>query len=178
MKPKKQQVINFINDCNCLVNYDLLEQAILWYSKDFVFAQKHIFMYGKYPAVSIYNKKIHVHRLLKSYIEKRILERNEYVHHIDGNKLNASISNLEIIKQDEHQSMHNKGRKFSVEHKTKISKANMKRKGIKLKKRIDMPYLDEYVRLGYSINKIAKIYNCDWSTVKNRIYENPEFFEP
>lgn len=36
-----------------------------------------------------------------------------------------------------------------------------------------MPILEE----GYSINKIAKIYNCDWSTVKARIYENPGLVE-
>lgn len=40
-----------------------------------------------------------------------------------------------------------------------------------------MPNLAEYIKMGYSINKIAKIYGCDWSTVKQRIYENPELLE-
>ena len=40
-----------------------------------------------------------------------------------------------------------------------------------------MPNLKEYLEKGYSINKISKIYGCDWSTVKNRMYENPELLE-
>ena len=30
---------------------------------------------------------------------------------------------------------------------------------------------------GVSINKIAKYFGCDWSTVKARIHENPELLE-
>ena len=35
----------------------------------------------------------------------------------------------------------------------------------------------EFLGKGWSINKIAKYYGCDWSTVKNRIYDNPELLE-
>lgn len=40
-----------------------------------------------------------------------------------------------------------------------------------------MNNLKEFLSKGYSINKISKIYGCDWSTVKNRINENPELLE-
>ena len=177
MKPNIQKPLKFINKCNCIVDYDLLEKAILWFAKDVIFEVKSITMYGKYPCVSIYNDKIHIHRLLKYYTEKRILKRTEYVHHLDGNKLNASIDNLQIVQGSQHQSIHNKNKTLSAEHRNKISKANRNRKDIKIKKRICMPNLAEYIKMGYSINKIAKIYGCDWSTVKRRMYENPELLE-
>lgn len=42
---------------------------------------------------------------------------------------------------------------------------------------IPLDELKEYLNKGYSINKISKIYKCDWSTVRARIYENPEILE-
>nr|DAO32532.1 MAG TPA: hypothetical protein [Caudoviricetes sp.] len=65
MKPNIQKPLKFINKCNCIVDYDLLEKAILWFAKDVIFEVKSIIMYSKYPCVSIYNDKIHIHRLLK-----------------------------------------------------------------------------------------------------------------
>lgn len=46
-----------------------------------------------------------------------------------------------------------------------------------MKKRVDMDNLSDLLAKGYSINKISKIYGCDWSTVKNRINENPDLLE-
>lgn len=46
-----------------------------------------------------------------------------------------------------------------------------------MKKRVDMPHLQELLEKGYTINKLAKIYNCTWDTVKRRIYENKELVE-
>ncbi len=50
---------------------------------------------------------------------------------------------------------------------------------MKMKKRHDIPIseLKEFLLNGKSINWIAKHYNVDWSTIKNRIYENPELLE-
>ena len=174
---KNQKKIVFINSCNCLVDYDLLEKAMLWYSDKPLYSQRFIYMHSKYPAVSIYDKKIHIHRLLMMYKLQSDINENLYVHHKDGNKLNAQLYNLELIDSKKHQSIHNKNKKLSAKHRRKISEANKKRKGIKIKKRVDMPHLQEYIKQGLSINKISKIYGCDWSTVKNRIYENPELLE-
>ena len=48
------------------------------------------------------------------------------IHHLDGNKLNNSLSNLVYLTQNEHVSIHNhdrKGKTFSEEHKKKLSEA-------------------------------------------------------
>lgn len=43
--------------------------------------------------------------LIECYLQRE-LESNEDVHHIDGNKLNDAIENLEVIKHGEHISQH------------------------------------------------------------------------
>ncbi|QBX21816.1 hypothetical protein Javan597_0028 [Streptococcus phage Javan597] len=47
---------------------------------------------------------------------------------------------------------------------------------MKMKKRVNIPLpeLKKFLREGKSVNWIAQHFHCDWSTVKNRIYENPE----
>src|SRR5690606_22109867 len=174
-----QKQIEFINKCNCIVDYSDLEKAILWYTNKPVARLKTIYLQGQYPAVSIHKEKIHVHRLLMMYWEQRKLRSEEHVHHKDGNRLNALRENLEILDASEHLSLHNKGKKLTKSHKNKISNANRKRKGMKLKKRRNIP-LDELRMLldkGWSVNKIAKHFNVDWSTIRNRIHENPELLK-
>jgi len=173
---KEQKPITIINKCNCIVNEDELKKAILWFTKKPVSSVKTIYLYGKYPAVSIYEKKIHIHRLLMMYWLQRDLDFSEYVHHKDGNPLNNEKENLEIIPASKHQSLHNKGKRLSKEHRQKISEANRRRKGMKMKKRRDIPLdkLKDLLLEGWSVNRIAKYFGVDWSTIKNRIYENPE----
>ena len=171
-----QKAIKFFNDCECLVDLEELEKAILWYSEKPVAKTRKIYMHGRYPAVSIYNEKIHVHRLLMMYWENRKLQRQEHVHHKDENKLNSLKENLEIVSDSIHLSGHNIGKKLSDAHKSKIALANKKRKGVKHKKTVNIPFneLEILLNKGFSINSIASLYKCDWSTVKSRIYENPE----
>lgn len=101
------------------------------------------------------------------------------VHHLNENKLDARKENLSVILNSSHNSSHNIGRVFTAEHKSKIAEANRKRLGMKMKKRVNIPLseLKEFLREDKSVNWIAQHYNCDWSTVKNRIYENPELME-
>lgn len=40
-----------------------------------------------------------------------------------------------------------------------------------------MPNLRELFKGGMTINKLAKYYGCDWSTVKARLSENPELLK-
>lgn len=176
MEPKKQKKIVFVNQCNCLVDVDVLEKAMLWYSGGNLKSPRKIYMHAKYPCVSIFDKKIHVHRLIGLYLWRDIVVSGMVVHHKDHDKLNASIDNLDIISNTVHASHHNKGRVLSKEHKEKISKANSKRKGMKMKRKYNIPVreLNHYLSLGYSINKIATIYGCDWSVIKHRIHENPD----
>lgn len=167
-----------------MVDLHDLSRAILWYVKTFYLkplsSLKTIFTYGKYPAISIHGKKIHIHRLLMMYWLQRELATEEDVHHKDENKKNALRDNLELTHETKHLSHHNKGRTLSDDHKQKLSIANQKRKGISHKKRvpIDIKELREMLRQHVSINKIAQHFKCDWSTINARIHDNPELLEP
>ena len=165
---KKQKKIEFINDCGCVVDYGELEKAILFRCDKPTARLKHIYLHGNYPAVSIHKEKIHVHRLLMMY----------WI----GNKLNSIQENLSIVLNSAHLSGHNKGRQLSDEHRVKISENNHKRKGIRHRKTRDDVTYESVINLskkGFSINKIASILNCDWTTVVARLNEpdNPEVTE-
>lgn len=179
MTVKRQMKINFSNECECLVDYSELEKAILWYQKKPSLSRKKIYLHGCYPAVSIHNEKIHVHRLLMQYWLKTRIPFEYSVHHLNENKLDARKENLSLVLNKAHSSNHNKGRVFSESHRRKISIANHSRKGLRMKKRVLIPQevLKALLNEGKSINWIASYFGCDWSTVKARIYENPEILE-
>lgn len=48
------------------------------------------------------------HRIVMENYLGRLLDKNEVVHHKDGNKKNNNIDNLEIMSQKEHASLHGK----------------------------------------------------------------------
>jgi len=175
---KKQKPIKFINACNCLVNLFELEQAILWYQNKPTAQLKKIYMRGRYPAVSIHNKKMDVHRLMMMYWLKRDLGTDEYVHHL-RDRFNCLPNNLTLTTAKEHGSIHNKGKILSADHKRKIGEASRRRKGIRIKKRCNIPaeQLKEMLNQNMSINAIAKHFGCDWSTIKRRIIQSPELLE-
>ncbi len=180
MTVKKQRPIVFTNKCGCDVNEDWLSNAMIWYAEGYPqCSKKNIFMHGRYPAVSIFGKKIHVHRLMMMHATRGRLANSVCCHHKDGDRLNARYDNLELMDASSHCSRHNKGKTLSEEHRAKISEANRKRKGIKIKKRVDIPYikLKALLNQGKSINYCAKFFECDWSTVKSRVHENPELLE-
>lgn len=52
--------------------------------------------------------KVYYHRHLASIMLDRWLHFTEVVHHKDGNKLNNTISNLEVLSAEEHQILHMK----------------------------------------------------------------------
>jgi len=116
------------------------------------------------------------------YMMQRMLVSNVVVHHKDGDKKNCLPDNLEHMSAKIHGSHHNKGKTLTKEHRRKISEANKKRKGMKMKKRVDIPTKDLslFLDMGYSINKIASLYECSWSTIRSRIdeiHENPELLK-
>ncbi|KKN70672.1 hypothetical protein LCGC14_0428270 [marine sediment metagenome] len=169
----KQKPIFLKNTCGAVYDEELVKKAILWYTTRPVSRVKTVFMYGRYPAVSIYGEKIHLHRLLFMYDKGVDLDFLQFVHHKDGDRLNATLDNLELIGASRHGSLHNKGKKLSPEHRAKISEANRKRKGIKMKRRVNIPRLEllHLIDQGYTINGIAKHFGCDWSTIKSRVDE-------
>ena len=120
---KTQKPIEFKNLCGCIFDSDLLTKAIGWYSSKPVTRLKTVFLHGRYPGVAIYKDKIHVHRLIMCFVNRRKLARHEHVNHIDGNKLNATVSNLQVLNESAHISMTHKGRKLSPNHRWKIANA-------------------------------------------------------
>lgn len=59
-----------------------------------------------YKRVKIKGKDILEHRLVMEKHIGRKLKKNEHIHHIDKNKLNNSIENLQIVTNAEHHSIH------------------------------------------------------------------------
>jgi len=173
----EQKPIEVRNTCGAIFDESDLVSAILWYSSKSVCRLKSVYIHGKYPTVSIYSEKLHIHRLLWMYWNQSDIDDGYYIHHKNRNKLDATKENLELIDAREHQSLHNRNKELSKEHRQKISEANRRRKGVKIKKQVDMPELAALVKQGWSVNKIAKHYGCDWSTVKSRIYENPDLLK-
>lgn len=75
----------------------------------------------------------YVHQYIWMVVNQAEIPEGYDIHHIDGNRLNNSIYNLELIERTKHRSEHkigkknnkepwNKGKKLSEEYKMKISK--------------------------------------------------------
>lgn len=83
-------------------------------SKEYMRGEKSPFYSGGnitsqgYKAIKIGKKYVLEHRLVVEEHIGRKLKRDEDVHHIDFNKLNNDISNLLLLKKDEHTRLHHK----------------------------------------------------------------------
>ena len=184
MTINKQKDIKFINDCKCIVDYCELSKAIIWYQEKPTASIKHIYMHVNYPAVSIHKNKIHIHRLLMLYWKNGNINKDMCVHHIDGNKLNASKCNLSLCKIRDHQSFHNKGKTVSCNVRNAIISYNHSMKGKRKGNRRKDVLSDEVYKMkksGMSFNAISKKLNVDWLCVKTRyndyIHDNPELIK-
>ncbi len=71
---------------------------------------------------SDYNGYVTEHRLVMSLKTGRFLTPQEVVHHINGDRADNSIENLQLMSRGEHNSIHLKGRTVADETKQKISK--------------------------------------------------------
>lgn len=114
-----------------------------------------------YISIRINKTYKYEHRYVMEKILNRPLKRNEVVHHIDGDRQNNHPSNLLLFEKQIHDSMetskrHRNGEKFAI------------------RKRPDITFkqIQPLLRKGHSINKISKILNANWYTIKLRITEN------
>ena len=102
--------MKFINECSCIVDYSILEKAIIDECKRRNVTPNNcykIYMYRGYAGISIKHDKVSVHRILGKYMIGCDLPRNVIVHHIDKNKLNNNINNLQVMKSELHTKEHN-----------------------------------------------------------------------
>lgn len=90
------------------------------------------------------------------------------VHHIDGNKLNNSINNLELVNRFEHNSYHKSGERSPLygkhqteEHKKKISNSN--KNNPKLSKEVIQYTLD---------GKLVKVWDSTMEAERNGFEHN------
>ena len=122
----------------------ILKEAILNYTVKPVTRLKKVYMHGKYPAVSIYKEKIHIHRLIAILLYGgKVYEKKYYVHHINGNRKDARKNNLILMDISEHQRLHNKGKTISNKHKNAIRNYNLSRP--KVKRGHDGRYVKTYI---------------------------------
>lgn len=64
-----------------------------------------VYMNGDYPAIFLNGQNHHVHRLEWEKYHGKV-PTGAIVHHIDGNKLNWHISNLQLLSRSEHLKHH------------------------------------------------------------------------
>lgn len=76
---------------------------------------------NKYKALKVNGKKIDEHRFIIEQFLGRKLKRNEVVHHINGNKNDNRIENLQLMSLSEHSKLHNTNKKISTEQRKKLS---------------------------------------------------------
>lgn len=109
----------------------------------------------KYSYISYKGKKVNLARLVYAKFGKNELEEDLVINHIDGNKINNSIRNLELITQGEN----NRHRYQALGHKPVIGH-------FKLTFEIAELIRDEKQK-GTSQNKLAKKYGIAKSTVSD-----------
>lgn len=71
-------------------------------------------MAKRYKKITINGKKIDEHRYLMEQALGRKLRKDEVVHHINGDKMDNRIENLQVMSWAEHNKLHSLGRKKVV----------------------------------------------------------------
>ena len=110
-------------------------------------------MLKQYKTITINGKQERLHRYLMEQKLGRKLEFNEIVHHIDGNKFNNNIDNLELISRSDHMSMHKEVKELSLAVQTKYF--------------IDYStVIDLYAKQGKSSSEVSDILGVPKATIK------------
>lgn len=121
---------------------------------------------NKYKSLRINGIKYDEHRIIIENYLGRKLNRNEVVHHINGDKSDNRIENLKVMSLSEHTKLHMKNRKISLEVRNKISKSSIGK--INSKRTFDENTVFEIYKKhsqGTSNRKIAKLYGVSRATI-------------
>lgn len=86
----------------------------MWKGGRTINSQGYVLVYSPNHPNKTASNKVREHRLVVESIIGRYLEKNEDVHHIDGDKLNNSIDNLVALTKSEHTKLHHRQRKAKV----------------------------------------------------------------
>lgn len=141
-------------------------------------------MNGKYHRLSKgkddNGKRIFIdeHRYIMQQFLGRKLKENEVVHHIDGNKSNNNIENLQLMIKEEHSRYHAKNRIVSAETRKKLSKKS-KHRPIYSRRTINddtlILMLKDY-KEGMKLRQVDRKYNLSNGTfgniIRGKIYYN------
>jgi hypothetical protein len=87
-----------------------------------------------YKAFKVDNKTRREHRLVMEKHLGRPLDKSEVVHHINGNKLDNRIKNLEITEHGKHSTEHNKSRTYKRGYKMKLTEKERLNRSNRMKK--------------------------------------------
>jgi len=165
MYPLKQRELTLLKSCDCKYDSKLLSKAILWKAKNPMISIKRVYLYGKYPAVTIDGKKTHIHRLIYEYKNQQEDMNDKFVHHKDGDKFNSYYKNLESMNVKKHQHMHNVGKIISEDQKQAIRNFN-----INTKTRADVIrwQVNELHDYGFTYKQIGNLFGCSESCAHSK----------
>lgn len=163
---------HFKNECDCIVDYEMLYKAIDNKCKSencYLHNEYRIVLRNGYPAICINRKWFYVHILIGEIIYGKI-RKGYIIHHKDKNKLNALPNNLEIMTNKKHLKNHGKERK-GIDFRSaegKLNSINSARE-VRTRKDVTIEKVTELRNKGLTIPEIARELNCGINTVNRRL---------
>ena len=161
--------MEFINECGCVFDYVVLKNAIIdECRRRGIKAKKSykIYNFRGYAGISLKHEKVSVHRIIGKYMIGFDFGSELHVHHLDGNKFNNQLSNLQVLRNSLHVKEHNISQYVSEEYKRGFGN---RVKDIISRKDVTEENVRDLREKGYTIPKIAEELNCGYNTVCRRL---------